>query len=73
MNMFFRFQEAINSAIQDGYLFDALILAESLYASRPDKLAAVRSRLLATRSAQHPLSTLISVAESRPVPLLVGF
>lgn len=52
-------------------MFDALILAESLYANRPDKLLAIRSRLLATRSAQHPLSTLISVAETKPVPLLV--
>lgn len=47
-------------------------MAESLYSNRPDKLAAIRARLMATRSARHPLSTLISVAESKAVPLLAS-
>ncbi|KAI6217117.1 Protein transport protein sec16 [Aphelenchoides fujianensis] len=62
--------DAINSAVRQGCLFDALILAESLYADKPDKLRAVKASLMATRSAAHPLTTLNSVAAAKPVPLL---
>ncbi|KAI6174119.1 Protein transport protein sec16 [Aphelenchoides besseyi] len=64
--------DAINSAVRQGCLFDALILAESLYANKPEKLASIKSSLMATRSAAHPLTTLNSVAAAKPVPLLAS-
>ena len=59
--------------MSQGCLFDALVLAESLYTNQPEKLASIKAHLMATRSAQHPLSTLNSVAANKPVPLLVSF
>uniref|UniRef100_A0A183CE71 Sec16_C domain-containing protein n=1 Tax=Globodera pallida TaxID=36090 RepID=A0A183CE71_GLOPA len=62
--------EAIESAIADGLLFDALLLAHRLFPNDRNRLDAIESRLMAHRSPQHPITTLLSVAADQPVPLL---
>uniref|UniRef100_A0A914GU76 Ancestral coatomer element 1 Sec16/Sec31 domain-containing protein n=1 Tax=Globodera rostochiensis TaxID=31243 RepID=A0A914GU76_GLORO len=62
--------EAIESAIADGLLFDALLLAHRLFLNDRNRLDAIETRLMAHRSPQHPITTLLSVAADQPVPLL---
>ncbi|KAL3124960.1 hypothetical protein niasHT_001853 [Heterodera trifolii] len=64
--------EAIDSAISDGLLFDALLLAHRLFRDDKDRLEAVEGRLMAYRSPDHPITTLLSVAADQPVPLLTN-
>jgi hypothetical protein len=66
-------EEAIESAINDGLFFDALLLAHKLFRNDPRRLEVIEARLMANRSAQHPITTLLSVAADMPVPLLVIF
>uniref|UniRef100_A0A915P172 Ancestral coatomer element 1 Sec16/Sec31 domain-containing protein n=1 Tax=Meloidogyne floridensis TaxID=298350 RepID=A0A915P172_9BILA len=65
-------EEAIESAIGDGLFFDALMLAHRLF--RHDKLRqeTIEAKLMAYRSPNHPITTLINVASDSPVPLLVN-
>ena len=63
-------EEAIDSAIGDGLLFDALLLAHRLFANDRRRLDMIEAKLMAHRSAQHPITTLVSVAADLPVPLL---
>uniref|UniRef100_A0A915PB92 Protein transport protein sec16 n=1 Tax=Meloidogyne floridensis TaxID=298350 RepID=A0A915PB92_9BILA len=64
-------EEAIESAIGDGLFFDALMLAHRLF--RHDRLRqeTIEAKLMAYRSPNHPITTLINVASDSPVPLLV--
>lgn len=65
--------EAIESAISDGLLFDALLLAHRLFRDDRRRLETIEARLMAHRSPQHPVTTLLSVAAEQPVPLLVFY
>lgn len=64
-------QEAIDSAMQDGLLFDALFLAHRIFRNDLKKLSEIEAKLLCYRKPQHPVMTLLSVAGETAVPLLV--
>ncbi|KAE9550734.1 hypothetical protein FO519_006056 [Halicephalobus sp. NKZ332] len=63
-------EEAIESAMSDGLLFDALILAYKMFGNNPKKLEEIELKLLSFRSPQQPALTLLSVASQMPVPIL---
>ena len=66
-------EEAIESAMSDGLLFDALILAYKMFGHNSKKLEEIELKLLSFRSPQQPALTLLSVASQMPVPILVSF
>ena len=67
---YFNFQEAIESAIKDGLILDAMVLARWVC---PQKLEKVDAAFLSRRAEQNPVMTLLSVAHGLPAPVLVRF
>uniref|UniRef100_A0A1I8AWQ3 Sec16_C domain-containing protein n=1 Tax=Meloidogyne hapla TaxID=6305 RepID=A0A1I8AWQ3_MELHA len=63
-------EEAIESAIGDGLFFDALMLANRLFRHDKHRQESIEAKLMAYRSPNHPITTLINVASDSPVPLL---
>uniref|UniRef100_A0A7E4URD7 Protein transport protein sec16 n=1 Tax=Panagrellus redivivus TaxID=6233 RepID=A0A7E4URD7_PANRE len=64
--------EAIDCAIKDGMLFDAIILAYRMFGHDRLKLDQIEAKMLAYRDPQHPTLTLLSVASNMPVPILAN-
>uniref|UniRef100_A0A158R625 Protein transport protein sec16 n=1 Tax=Syphacia muris TaxID=451379 RepID=A0A158R625_9BILA len=61
--------EAIECAIKDGLLLDAMVLARWVC---PHKLDKVDAAFLAQRAEQNPVMTLLSVAHDLPAPILLN-
>lgn len=61
--------EAIESAIKDGLILDAMVLARWVC---PQKLEKVDAAFLAQRAEQNPVMTLLSVAHDFPAPILLN-
>jgi len=72
VQIYLSLQEAIEHAMNDGLLFDALFMAHRMFRHDPRRLDAIETKLLSFRNAQHPTMTLMSVAAEQPVPLLAS-